>query len=72
MTLPIHSWDRQFEAFRSSFDAMAREIGQRIVGQTEAIYAALTSLVVGGHLLLEGLPGTGKTLVGPELGPTFS
>jgi MoxR-like ATPase len=42
---------------------MAREIGQRIVGQTEAIDAALTSLVVGGHLLLEGLPGTGKTLL---------
>jgi MoxR-like ATPase len=62
MTLPI-DLDRQFEAFRSSFDAMAREIGQRIVGQTEAIDAALTSLVVGGHLLLEGLPGTGKTLL---------
>ena len=34
-----------------------------IVGQAEIIDAALTALVVGGHVLIEGTPGLGKTLL---------
>jgi MoxR-like ATPase len=55
--------DQQFEAFRADFDALRRELAKRIVGQDEAIQSILTALVVGGHVLLEGMPGTGKTLL---------
>ncbi|MCC8166096.1 MAG: MoxR family ATPase [Planctomycetes bacterium] len=39
------------------------EVGKAIVGQAEAIDLLLTSLLAGGHVLLEGVPGTGKTFL---------
>lgn len=39
------------------------EVGKAIVGQNEAIDLLLTSLLSGGHVLLEGVPGTGKTFL---------
>ena len=38
-------------------------IGQVIVGQDDVVEAAVMCLFAGGHLLLEGVPGTGKTLL---------
>ncbi|MEI6236919.1 MAG: MoxR family ATPase, partial [Planctomycetota bacterium] len=45
-------------------DALARiraEIAKSIVGQEEIVEGVLTALFAGGHVLLEGLPGLGKT-----------
>lgn len=39
------------------------EIGKVIIGQDESIELLLTSLLCGGHVLLEGVPGTGKTFM---------
>ena len=39
------------------------EVGKAIVGQDEAVELLLTSLLCGGHVLLEGVPGTGKTFL---------
>jgi MoxR-like ATPase len=39
------------------------EIGKAVVGQTEAVDLLLTALFAGGHVLLEGPPGTAKTLL---------
>jgi MoxR-like ATPase len=39
-----------------------KEMAQRIVGQGEMIDGLLTSLIAGGHILLEGVPGLAKTL----------
>lgn len=39
------------------------EIGKVIVGQEDAVELMLTSLLCGGHVLLEGVPGTGKTFL---------
>ena len=44
-------------------DAVRAEIGKVIVGQEEAVELLLTSLLCGGHVLLEGVPGTGKTFL---------
>ncbi len=43
--------------------AIRNEIGKVIVGQEEAVELLLTSLLCGGHVLLEGVPGTGKTFL---------
>ena len=42
---------------------MQGEIGKVIVGHTEIVHGVLTCLFVGGHALLEGVPGLGKTLL---------
>lgn len=52
----------QFAAFRADFDKLRSEIGKVIVGQKEILDDLLLALVAGGHVLLEGVPGLGKTL----------
>jgi MoxR-like ATPase len=49
--------------FRTRFAALETEIGKVIVGQPEIVRGVLTSLFVGGNVLLEGVPGLGKTLL---------
>ena len=49
--------------FRQRFADLEKEIGKVIVGQPEVVRGVLTCLFVGGHVLLEGVPGLGKTLL---------
>jgi MoxR-like ATPase len=49
--------------FRQRFAALEAEIGKVIVGQPDIVRGVLTCLFVGGHALLEGVPGLGKTLL---------
>ncbi|HVJ51692.1 MAG TPA: MoxR family ATPase [Aliidongia sp.] len=48
---------------RSLAEGIKAEIRKAVVGQDEMIELVLTSLLVGGHVLLEGVPGTAKTLL---------
>jgi MoxR-like ATPase len=50
-------------AFRTDLDRLLGEIGRRLVGQGEVAGAAISALLAGGHVLLEGVPGLGKTLL---------
>ncbi len=51
------------EEFRRGLRAIKREIGKVIVGHDEVVHGVLVSLFAGGHVLLEGVPGLGKTLL---------
>jgi MoxR-like ATPase len=51
------------QEIRAIADRMRREVRKAVVGQDEVIDLMLTSLLVGGHILLEGVPGTAKTLI---------
>src|SRR3954469_14269007 len=53
----------QAKQFRERFARVQAEIGKVIVGQTDMVRGVLTCLFVGGHVLLEGVPGLGKTLL---------
>ena len=53
-------------------DAARREIGKIVVGQDETVELLLTSLLAGGHILIEGVPGTGKTLIAQAFAATLS
>jgi MoxR-like ATPase len=48
---------------RAIANGMRGEIRKAVVGQDEVIDLMLTSLLAGGHILLEGVPGTAKTLI---------
>src|SRR5947199_2775459 len=49
------------DGFRHDYRAIQAEIGKAIVGHEEIVDGVLTCLFVGGHCLLEGVPGLGKT-----------
>ncbi|HEY0141464.1 MAG TPA: MoxR family ATPase [Thermoanaerobaculia bacterium] len=45
------------------FQALREQLDRVIMGQERVKLLAMTSLLAGGHMLLEGVPGTGKTLL---------
>src|SRR4051794_3395084 len=51
------------DEFRAVYSKVKAEIGKVIVGHDEIVHGVLTCLFVGGHALLEGVPGLGKTLL---------
>src|SRR5215510_10286094 len=55
--------DARVEAFVAAFEALRVEVEKVIVGHREVITHVLTGLFAGGHVLLEGVPGLGKTLL---------
>src|SRR5215210_1807176 len=57
------SMPQRAEAFRKAYGRVYREIGKVIVGHADIVHGLLTCLFVGGHALLEGVPGLGKTLL---------
>ena len=60
------------EEFRQVYSKIQNEIGKVIVGHTDIVHGVLTCLFVGGHALLEGVPGLGKTLLVRTLSEVLS
>jgi MoxR-like ATPase len=57
------STEQQITSFRQTFTALREEIGKVIVGHNEIVDGTLIAIFAGGHVLLEGVPGLGKTLL---------
>ncbi len=51
------------EKFRDRYHQVKDEVGKVIVGHDEIVHGVLTCMMIGGHCLLEGAPGLGKTLL---------
>ena len=51
------------EAFKADYQAVRTEIAKSVVGHEDIVDGVLTCLFAGGHALLEGVPGLGKTLL---------
>jgi MoxR-like ATPase len=56
------------EQFRETAAKIETEVGRVIVGQGEVVRHVLVSILAGGHVLLEGVPGLGKTMLIRTLG----
>ncbi|MEM1089703.1 MAG: AAA family ATPase [Pseudomonadota bacterium] len=54
---------KQVERFRTAMGEIRTQVGKVIVGQEEVVESLLITLLVGGHCLITGLPGTAKTLL---------
>jgi MoxR-like ATPase len=57
------STEDRIQSFRTAYAALSAEIGKVIVGQQAVVDDTLTAVFAGGHVLLEGVPGLGKTLL---------
>ena len=68
--MPNEANDIEFTAgrLRESVLTLRQDIGRVVVGQRETVDALLCALLAGGHVLLEGVPGLGKTLLVKVLG----
>jgi MoxR-like ATPase len=60
--------EQQIAQFRTTYTALRTEIGKVLVGQDAIVDSTLIALFGGGHVLLEGVPGLGKTLLVRTLG----
>ncbi len=58
----------KFAPVRSLYDSICAEVGKLYVGQDELVLGTLTALFAGGHVLIESVPGLGKTLFVRTLG----
>jgi len=59
--LTSQSVEERVVRFKTDYDKLRDEIGKVIVGQNDIVESVITSLIAGGHVLLEGVPGLGKT-----------
>ena len=59
------------ETYAARFGALKGEIARVIVGQDEIVEGTLLALMAGGHVLIEGVPGLGKTLLVRTLAETM-
>jgi MoxR-like ATPase len=55
--------EQLIDRFRGDFEKVRAEIAKAIVGHTDVVEGTLTCLFANGHVLLEGVPGLGKTLL---------
>jgi MoxR-like ATPase len=59
-------------AFRGRIDELRAEIAKSIVGNQDVVDGVITCMLAGGHALLEGVPGLGKTMLVRTLAETLS
>src|SRR4051812_21432487 len=60
------------DEFRRQMDLLRAEIAKAIVGNREVVDGVLTCMLAGGHALLEGVPGLGKTMLVRTLSETMN
>jgi MoxR-like ATPase len=62
----------QVTVFRKRVEELRAEIAKSIVGNREVVDGVITCMLAGGHALLEGVPGLGKTMLVRTLAETLS
>lgn len=54
---------KKLTAYKEKFDKIRRELGKTVIGQEDAVNSLMEALMANGHVLVEGVPGIGKTLL---------
>jgi MoxR-like ATPase len=68
---PGRQLDRAVQEFNDVFHTLEGQIGQVIVGMEDVVRNTLSTIFAGGHVLLEGVPGLGKTLLVKSIATAF-
>src|SRR5690606_26330736 len=63
--------DQQAAWFADAFGVLVDNMGKAILGKEHAIRLVVTTMLSGGHMLLEDVPGTGKTVLAKALAGTL-
>ena len=61
---PAESIEKRAAEFAERYKAVYKQLGRVIVGHDDIVHGVLTCLFVGGHCLLEGVPGLGQDAAG--------
>jgi MoxR-like ATPase len=72
MSSTVETMQAQAEEFRDRYQAVREMIGRVIVGHDDIVHGVLTAMLCGGHCLLEGVPGLGKTMLVKTLSEAMS
>lgn len=72
MTGDVQATARAIESFAEKTQRLREAVARRIVGQKDVIDGVITCVITGGHVLLEGVPGLGKTLLVRTLAEALS
>ena len=64
----VMTTEQAIEQFREAYATVRAEVGHVMVGQDAVVEGTLNAILAGGHVLLEGVPGLGKTLLVRTLG----
>ncbi|MGB7347917.1 MAG: MoxR family ATPase [Pirellulaceae bacterium] len=63
MSSTVESMQAQADEFRDRYESVREMIARVIVGHDDIVHGVLTAMLCGGHCLLEGVPGLGKTML---------
>lgn len=63
--------EKAIQDFNECFGAVERQVGRVIVGMRTVVKHTVSSIFAGGHVLLEGVPGLGKTLLVKSIARTL-
>ncbi len=63
--------EEQLNKFSEKCSAIFNEIRKDVIGQTEVVEGVIIAMIAGGNVLLEGVPGVGKTRLVRTLGQVF-
>jgi MoxR-like ATPase len=67
----VHAAPREEASFKDLFDALVNQVEQVLRGKRRAVHLALVSLFAQGHLLIEDVPGVGKTSLAKAIARTI-
>ncbi len=70
--MALEGGEKLIREFRATFARILEEVSRVIVGHGEVLEQILVAFFAGGHVLIEGVPGTGKTLIVRSLGEALN